>query len=263
MYKRQNNIKIYVEKNLTVLQACEQAEIYIPRFCYHEKLTIAGNCRMCLIEIEKSPKPVAACATPLTAGMCIFTESPLVKKAREAVLEFLLLNHPLDCPICDQGGECDLQDLTLNFSSDRSRFFEIKRKVEDKDCGPFVKTIMTRCIQCTRCIRFLTELGGVESLGALGRGEIMEIGTYLNKYLKTEISGNLVDLCPVGALTSKPYAFIARQWELKKVESIDFLDSFGSNIIIYTKTHFDKKLKKSYEQILRILPKNTIALNEN
>jgi NADH dehydrogenase/NADH:ubiquinone oxidoreductase subunit G len=205
-----NNNKYFFEKNLTVLQACEQAHITIPRFCYHEKLSVAGNCRMCLVEIEKSPKPVAACAMPLTPGMVIFTETPLVKKAREAVLEFLLINHPLDCPICDQGGECDLQDLTLNYGSDRSRFFELKHGVEDKECGPIVKTIMTRCIHCTRCVRFLSEIAGIEIFGALGRGEHMEIGSFLNKYLKTELSGNLVDLCPVGALTSKPYAFLAR-----------------------------------------------------
>jgi len=205
-----NNQKLVVEKNLTVLQACEQANINIPRFCYHEQLSVAGNCRMCLVEIEKSPKPVASCAMPLTPGMVIFTDTPLVKKAREAVIEFLLLNHPLDCPICDQGGECDLQDLTLNFGADRSRFFEFKHGVEDKECGPIVKTIMTRCIHCTRCVRFLTEVAGLEWFGALGRGELMEIGPFFSKYLKTELAGNLVDLCPVGALTSKPYSFLAR-----------------------------------------------------
>jgi NADH dehydrogenase/NADH:ubiquinone oxidoreductase subunit G len=205
-----NNKKYFFENQITVLQACEQANIKIPRFCYHNALSVVGSCRMCLVELEKSPKPVASCALPITSGMVIFTDSPLVKKAREAVLEFLLINHPLDCPICDQGGECDLQDLTLNYGADRSRFYEIKRGVEDKECGPIVKTIMTRCIHCTRCIRFLTELAGLEALGSLGRGEIMEIGTYLNKYLKTELSGNLVDLCPVGALTSKPYAFLSR-----------------------------------------------------
>jgi len=205
-----NNKKYMFEKNITVLQACEQAGVTIPRFCYHEKLSVAGNCRMCLVEIEKSPKPVASCAMPISNGMAIFTETPLVKKAREAVLEFLLINHPLDCPICDQGGECDLQDLTLNYGSDRGRFFELKHGVEDKECGPLIKTIMTRCIHCTRCVRFLSEVAGLEVFGALGRGELMEIGTYLNKYLKTEISGNLIDLCPVGALTSKPYAFLAR-----------------------------------------------------
>jgi len=205
-----NNNKVLVEKNLTVLQACEQVNLNIPRFCYHEQLSVAGNCRMCLVEIEKSPKPVASCAMPLTPGMAIFTDTPLVKKAREAVLEFLLLNHPLDCPICDQGGECDLQDLTLNYGSDRTRFFEIKHGVEDKECGPIVKTIMTRCIHCTRCVRFLAEIAGIELFGSLGRGELMEIGPFFNKYLKSELSGNLIDLCPVGALTSKPYAFLSR-----------------------------------------------------
>jgi len=173
-----NNNKVLVEKNLTVLQACEQVNLNIPRFCYHEQLSVAGNCRMCLVEIEKSPKPVASCAMPLTPGMAIFTDTPLVKKAREAVLEFLLLNHPLDCPICDQGGECDLQDLTLNYGSDRTRFFEIKHGVEDKECGPIVKTIMTRCIHCTRCVRFLAEIAGIELFGSLGRGELMEIGPF-------------------------------------------------------------------------------------
>ena len=205
-----NNKKYNFDKIITVLQACEQAGITVPRFCYHEKLSVAGSCRMCLVEIEKSPKPVASCAMPISNGMVIFTETPLVKKAQESILELLLINHPLDCPICDQGGECDLQDITLNFGSDRSRFFEIKRGVEDKNCGPIIKTIMTRCIHCTRCVRFLSELTGADDLGSIGRGELMEIGTYLNKYIKTELSGNLVDLCPVGALTSKPYAFLAR-----------------------------------------------------
>ena len=205
-----DNIKYSFEKNITVLQACEQANKIIPRFCYDEKLSVAGNCRMCLVEIEKSPKPVASCAMPINSGMVIFTNTPLVKKAREAVLEFLLINHPLDCPICDQGGECDLQDITLNYASDRSRFFDFKRSVEDKECGPIIKTIMTRCIHCTRCIRFLTELAGFEIFGATGRGENMAISTYLQKHLNTELSGNLIDLCPVGALTSKPYAFLAR-----------------------------------------------------
>ena len=195
---------------LTVLQACEQVFYILPKFCFHEKLSVAGNCRMCLVEIDKSPKPVASCAMPLHKGMVIFTNTPLVKKAREAVLEFLLINHPLDCPICDQAGECDLQDISLNYGSDSSRIFEFKRNVEDKECGPIIKTIMTRCIHCTRCIRFLTELAGIESLGTLNRGGVTEIGTFLNKYVGTEISGNLVDLCPVGALTSKPYAFLGR-----------------------------------------------------
>jgi NADH dehydrogenase/NADH:ubiquinone oxidoreductase subunit G len=205
-----NNNKYDFRNDLTILQACEQVNITIPRFCYHDKLSVAGNCRMCLVEVEKSPKPVASCAMPIANNMVIFTDTPLVKKAREAVLEFLLINHPLDCPICDQGGECDLQDITLNYGSDRSRFFEFKRGVEDKECGPIIKTIMTRCIHCTRCIRFVSEIAGTDYLGTLGRGENTEIGTYINKFIKTELSGNLVDLCPVGALTSKPYAFSAR-----------------------------------------------------
>jgi NADH dehydrogenase (ubiquinone) Fe-S protein 1 len=263
-----NNNKYTFEKPLTVLQACEQANITVPRFCYHEKLSVAGNCRMCLVEIEKSPKPIASCAMPIAPGMVVFTETPLVKKAREAILEFLLINHPLDCPICDQGGECDLQDITLNYGSDRSRFFDFKRGVEDKECGPIVKTIMTRCIHCTRCVRFLTEVAGLEVFGALGRGELMEIGTYLNKYLHTELSGNLVDLCPVGALTSKPYAFLARNWELKKFESVDFSDSFGSNIVIHTRNFLNSKNLKNVktpqkDQILRILPKLNNELNES
>lgn len=262
-----NNKKYTFEKNITVFQACEQAQISIPRFCYHEKLSVAGNCRMCLVEIEKSPKPVASCAMPIAQGMVIFTDTPLVKKAREAVLEFLLINHPLDCPICDQGGECDLQDITLNFGSDRTRFYDLKHGVEDKECGPIIKTIMTRCIHCTRCIRFLTEVVGIETFGALGRGEHMEIGTFLNKYLKTELSGNLVDICPVGALTSKPYAFLARNWELKKIESVDCFDNFGSNIVIHTRNNKNTKNFSNTkilvnDQILRILPKMNNSLNE-
>jgi len=246
-----------MSKSLTVLQACEQAFYFLPKFCFHEKLSVAGNCRMCLVEIDKSPKPVASCAMPINNGMVIFTDTPLVKKAREAVLEFLLINHPLDCPICDQAGECDLQDITLNYGSDSSRIFEFKRNVEDKECGPLIKTIMTRCIHCTRCIRFLTELAGVENLGALKRGDSMEIGTFLNKYIGIEISGNLIDLCPVGALTSKPYAFLARNWELKKINSIDYTDSIGSNIVIHTRPDFKNNI-----EILRILPKLNNEINE-
>ncbi len=205
-----NNRSFSVRPQITVLQACEIAGIDLPRFCYHEKLSVAGNCRMCLVEVQKSPKPVVACAMPVSKGMIIFTDTPLVRKARESVLEFLLINHPLDCPICDQGGECDLQDEAYYYGSDRGRFFEFKRSVEDKECGPIIKTIMTRCIHCTRCIRFSTEVAGNEDMGAFGRGEETEIGTYINLILRTELSGNLVDLCPVGALTSKPYAFQAR-----------------------------------------------------
>ena len=263
-----NNKNYKFEKIITVLQACEQANVTVPRFCYHEKLSVAGSCRMCLVEIEKSPKPVASCAMPISNGMVIFTNTPLVKKAQESVLELLLINHPLDCPICDQGGECDLQDITLNYGSDRSRFFELKRGVEDKQCGPIIKTIMTRCIHCTRCVRFLSELTGVETLGSIGRGEHMEIGTYLNKYIKTELSGNLVDICPVGAITSKPYAFLARNWELKKIESVDFTDALGSNILInvrnnsFVKQYKNDKEFQTTDQILRILPKNNEFINE-
>ncbi len=207
---RINNKEYQVRASLSVLQACDEVGIDIPRFCYHEKLSVAGNCRMCLVEVQKAPKPVVSCAMPVSKGMVIFTESPLVKKAREGVLEFLLRNHPLDCPICDQGGECDLQDETLQYGNDRGRSFDFKRSVEDKECGPIIKTIMTRCIQCTRCVRFITEISGQETLGAFGRGQEMEIGTYIQKFIKTELSGNLIDLCPVGALTSKPYAFKAR-----------------------------------------------------
>src|SRR5206468_6005841 len=188
--------------------------IYVPHFCYHHKLTIAANCRMCLVEVEKAPKPMPACATPATEGMKVWTHSINAKKARNGVMEFLLINHPLDCPICDQGGECDLQDQAMAYGFDRSRYHENKRAVPDKELGPLVKTSMNRCIHCTRCIRFATEVAGVEELGATGRGESMEVTTYVEHALSTELSGNLVDLCPVGALTSKPYAFEARPWEL-------------------------------------------------
>jgi NADH-quinone oxidoreductase chain G len=246
-----NGIDLLVRKNSTVLQACENLNIEVPRFCYNEQLSIAGNCRMCLVEIEKSPKPVASCAMPVMEGMKIYTNTPLVRKARESVLEFLLINHPLDCPICDQGGECDLQDQTLIYGSDRSRFYEFKRSVEDKNCGPLIKTIMTRCIHCTRCIRFATEIAGIEDLGTTGRGSQTEIGTFITKSFNSELSGNVIDLCPVGALTSKPYAFTARSWELRTVESIDILDSLGSNIQIDF---------RGYE-ILRILPKYNSQIN--
>lgn len=205
-----NSRPTFVRPQATVLQACEAAGVTIPRFCYHEKLSVAGNCRRCLVEIFKSPKPVVACARPISKGRVVYTNTPLVQKAREAVLEFLLIHHPLDCPICDQGGECDLQDKSLNYGSDRSRFYAFKRSVEDKYCGPVVKTIRTRCIHCTRCVRFSAEISGSESLGAFGRGESTEIGAYIQSFILSELSGNLVDLCPVGALTSKPYAYTAR-----------------------------------------------------
>jgi NADH dehydrogenase (ubiquinone) Fe-S protein 1 len=227
-----NNIEVNVKSNSTLMEACESIGIKIPRFCYHERLSVAGNCRMCLVEVEKSPKPVVSCAMPVMNGMKIFTKSPLVKKAREAVMEFLLINHPLDCPICDQGGECDLQDQGTEFGSDKSRFYQYKRGVDDKNIGPLVKTIMTRCIHCTRCVRFATEIAGVEVLGTTLRGKDTEIGTYLEKIFTSELSGNVIDLCPVGALTSKPYAFNSRPWELRTGTSIDILDGIGSNLSI-------------------------------
>ena len=229
-----NDIDIEVEEGLTVLQACEKAGAEIPRFCYHEKLSIAGNCRMCLVEMEKSPKPVASCAMPAANGMVIKTNTPSIEKSRKGVMEFLLANHPLDCPVCDQGGECDLQDQSMFYGIDKSRFKENKRAVPDKNMGPLIKTQMTRCIHCTRCIRFATEIAGVPELGAIGRGEDMQITTYLEQSVKSELSGNVIDLCPVGALTSKPYVFEARPWELKKTETIDVMDAVGSNIRVDT-----------------------------
>ncbi|XP_063788729.1 NADH-ubiquinone oxidoreductase 75 kDa subunit, mitochondrial [Pseudophryne corroboree] len=243
---------VMVEPGTTVLQACEKVGVQIPRFCYHDRLSVAGNCRMCLVEIEKAPKPVAACAMPVMKGWNILTDSEKTKKAREGVMEFLLANHPLDCPICDQGGECDLQDQSMMFGSDRSRFMEGKRAVEDKNIGPLVKTIMTRCIQCTRCIRFASEVAGVDDLGTTGRGNEMQVGTYIEKMFMSELSGNVIDLCPVGALTSKPYAFTARPWETRKTESIDVLDALGSNIVVSTRGG----------EVMRILPKLHEDINE-
>ena len=242
-----NNSIFIIEKKdqkKTLIQILKKFHFDIPRFCFHEELQIAGNCRMCLIEIKNSPKPVASCAMPIINEMSIFTDSPLVKKARESVLEFLLLNHPLDCPICDQGGECDLQDQTLFFGNEKSRFFESKRVVEDKNCGPFIKTIMTRCIHCTRCVRFSNEIAFIDGLGTVGRGNTTEISFYLDKIFLSELSGNVIDLCPVGALTSKPYAFKARPWELKKKDSIDILDNMGTPI----------KINIQNNEIIRILP---------
>ena len=229
-----NDIEVEVEEGLTVLQACEKVGIEIPKFCYHEKLSIAGNCRMCLVEMEKSPKPIASCAMPATDGMVIKTNTPMIEKSRKGVMEFLLANHPLDCPVCDQGGECDLQDQSMFYGIDKSRFKENKRAVPDKNMGPLIRTQMTRCIHCTRCIRFATEIAGVPELGAIGRGEDMQITTYLEQSVKSELSGNVIDLCPVGALTSKPYVFEARPWELKKTETIDVMDAVGSNIRVDT-----------------------------
>ena len=247
-----DDVEIEVEDGITVLQACEEAGKEIPRFCYHERLSIAGNCRMCLVEMERSPKPIASCAMPVGDGMVIRTNTPLVEKARNGVMEFLLINHPLDCPICDQGGECDLQDQAMAYGFDRSRFIENKRAVKDKDLGPLVETHMTRCIHCTRCIRFATEVAGVEELGATGRGEHMEVGTYVEKALSSEMSANIIDLCPVGALTSKPYAFNARPWELTKTESVDVMDAVGSNI----------RVDSRGAEVMRILPVLNEDINE-
>ena len=247
-----NNIDIEVEEGLTVLQACEQAGVEIPRFCYHEKLSIAGNCRMCLVEIEKSPKPIASCVMPATEGMNIKTNTSFVEKARKGVMEFLLANHPLDCPVCDQGGECDLQDQSMFYGIDKSRYKENKRAVPEKNMGPLIKTQMTRCIHCTRCIRFATEVAGVPELGAIGRGENMEITTYLEKSMESELSANVIDLCPVGALTSKPYVFEARPWDLKKTETIDVMDAVGSNIRVDTYGW----------EVKRILPRINEDINE-
>ena len=247
-----NDKEIEIEEGLTVLQACEEAGVEIPRFCYHERLSIAGNCRMCLVEMEKSPKPIASCAMPATDGMNIKTNTPLVEKARKGVMEFLLVNHPLDCPVCDQGGECDLQDQSMYYGVDKSRFKENKRYVPDKYMGPLIKTQMTRCIHCTRCVRFATEIAGVPELGAIGRGEDMQITTYLEKAMESELSANVVDLCPVGALTSKPYVFEARPWELKKTETIDVMDAVGSNIRVDTYGW----------EVKRVLPRNNDDINE-
>jgi NADH-quinone oxidoreductase subunit G len=247
-----NDIEVEVEDGLTVLQACEKAGVEIPRFCYHEKLSIAGNCRMCLVEMEKSPKPIASCAMPAAEGMNIKTNTAFVEKARKGVMEFLLANHPLDCPVCDQGGECDLQDQSMFYGVDKSRFKENKRSVPEKYMGPLIKTQMTRCIHCTRCVRFATEVAGVSELGAIGRGEDMQITTYLEQSMQSELSANVIDLCPVGALTSKPYVFEARPWELKKTETVDVMDAVGSNVRVDT---YDWEVK-------RVLPLINEDINE-
>jgi NADH-quinone oxidoreductase subunit G len=248
-----NGKEVEVPAGATVLQACEAAGEEIPRFCYHERLNIAGNCRMCLVQIEGGPpKPAASCAMPAGENMVVHTNTPMVKKAREGVMEFLLINHPLDCPICDQGGECDLQDQAMTYGCGTSRFDEHKRAVKDKYMGPLVKTQMTRCIQCTRCIRFITDIAGVPELGLIGRGEHVEVGTYVEKALTSELSGNIIDLCPVGALTSKPYAFKARSWELRKAESVDVMDAVGSNI----------RVDYRGKEVMRILPRLNEDINE-
>lgn len=248
-----NGKEVEFQNGMTVLQACELAGEEIPRFCYHERLKIAGNCRMCLVQIEGGPpKPAASCAMPAVENMSVHTNTPMVKKAREGVMEFLLINHPLDCPICDQGGECDLQDQAMTYGRGKNRFYENKRSVKEKDLGPLIKTFMTRCIHCTRCIRFLDDVAGVEEMGAVYRGEDMEVGTFIEKSISSELSGNIIDLCPVGALTSKPYAFKARSWELKKTESIDVFDAVGCNIRIDSRGN----------EVMRILPRLHEDINE-
>jgi NADH-quinone oxidoreductase subunit G len=247
-----DGIEVEVPNGATVLQACEAAGKEIPRFCYHERLSIAGNCRMCLVEVEKAPKPVASCAYPVADGMAVKTDSEMVRNARRGVMEFLLINHPLDCPICDQGGECDLQDQAVAYGKGFSRYVEGKRSVTDKYMGPLIKTIMTRCIHCTRCIRFSQEVAGVPELGATGRGEGMEVGTYVEQALHTELAGNLIDICPVGALTSRPWAYHARPWELRKTESVDVQDATGVNI----------RVDSRGPEIVRILPRVNEDVNE-
>ena len=243
---------IEVPAHYTVLQACEAAGAEIPRFCYHERLEIAGNCRMCLVRIEKIPKPVASCAQPITEGMVISTNTPEVQKDRQGVMEFMLINHPLDCPICDQAGECDLQDQSLKYGRGNNRYHETKRAVEDKYMGPLIKTFMNRCIHCTRCVRFLEDIAGTNELGAIDRGEGMEISTFIEKSITSELSGNIIDLCPVGALTSKPYSFKARPWELTKTESIDVHDAVGSNI----------RIDSRGSEVMRVLPRIHEDINE-
>jgi NADH-quinone oxidoreductase subunit G len=248
-----DGVEIEFEAGMNVLQVAELAGKEIPRFCYHERLSIAGNCRMCLVEVKPGPpKPQASCALPAAENMEIFTDTPMVKKARHGVMEFLLINHPLDCPICDQGGECDLQDQAMGYGRDDSRYSENKRAVEEKFMGPLIKTVMTRCIQCTRCVRFITEVAGVPDIGLISRGEDVEITTYLDKAVASELSANVIDLCPVGALTSKPYAFNARPWELKKTESVDVMDALGSAI----------RVDARGSAVLRVLPRINEDINE-
>jgi NADH-quinone oxidoreductase subunit G len=239
-------------KGQMVIEVADAAGIDIPRFCYHPKLSIAANCRMCLVEVEKAPKPLPACATPVMDGMKVYTRSPLALKAQKSVMEFLLINHPLDCPICDQGGECELQDVAMGYGRDVSRFVERKRVVPDKNIGPLIATDMTRCIHCTRCVRFGEEIGGMPELGATGRGENVEIGTYIEQSVESEMSGNVIDLCPVGALTSKPFRFRARAWEMQQRKSIAPHDSVGSNIHLHV----------GQNRVLRVAPRDNEAINE-
>lgn len=256
MYKiniKLNNNELYIFNNLNIIQICNNNDIDIPKFCYHEKLSIAGNCRMCLVEIKGNLKPIASCSMPVSKNMEIFTNTKLVKKSREGIIEFILLNHPLDCPICDQGGECDLQNQALYYGNDKGRFFTKKRAVLDKNCGRLIKTLMTRCIHCSRCVRFFEEVAALNCLGILKRGINMEISNYFKKKIFSEISGNVIELCPVGALTSKPYSFIARPWELISFQTIDILDNM----------HFNIRIDIRDNNILRILPLFNEILNNN
>src|SRR5246127_3488250 len=255
-----DDIEVDVPPEYTLLQACEEAGAEIPRFCFHERLSIAGNCRMCLVGVKGGPpKPSASCAVavkdlrpgPNGEPPVVLTKSPMVKKARHGVMEFLLINHPLDCPICDQGGECDLQDQAMAYGVDKNRYAENKRAVEEKYMGPLIKTVMTRCIQCTRCVRFITEVAGVPDIGLISRGEDVEITTYLDQAVTSELSANVIDLCPVGALTSKPYAFNARPWELTKTESIDVMDALGSAIRVDSRGN----------EVMRVLPRTNDEIN--
>jgi NADH dehydrogenase (ubiquinone) Fe-S protein 1 len=249
-----DGIPVSIEKGSSIIQAAEKAGVYIPRYCFHDRLSVAGNCRMCMVEIEKSPKMAAACSMPVGPGMSVLTQSDKVKKVREGITEFLLANHPLDCPICDQGGECDLQEQTLKHGSDRGRYHEVtgKRAVENKAVGPLVKTSMNRCIHCTRCVRFLNDVAGAPEFGTSGRGNDMQIGTYVERNINSELSGNIIDLCPVGALTSKPYAFKARPWELKRTESIDVMDALGSAVRVDTRGM----------EVMRVLPRLNEEINQ-
>lgn len=244
--------KVQTEPGSMIIEAADNNGIHIPRFCYHKKLSIAANCRMCLVDVEKSPKPVPACATPVNEGMVVRTKSKNAIQAQRYVMEFLLINHPLDCPICDQGGECELQDLSMGFGDDNSKFTEAKHCVADEDIGPLIETHMTRCILCTRCVRFGQEIAGVRELGMLGRSGVAQISTYVQQSLKSELSGNIIDLCPVGALTSKPYRYQARPWELEQVETISPHDCAGSNLYIHTRR----------DQVMRVVPHDNEAINE-
>jgi NADH-quinone oxidoreductase subunit G len=244
--------KLQARKGEMLIRVTDAAGIYIPRFCYHKKLSVAANCRMCLVEVEKAPKPLPACATPVADGMVVHTRSEYAHRAQKGTMEFLLINHPLDCPICDEGGECDLQDQALGYGKDASRYTEVKRIVKDKNIGPLIATEMTRCIHCTRCVRFGKEIAGVMEFGGLGRGEHMEIRTFLDQSVDSEVSGNVIDLCPVGALTSKPYRFTARAWELQEHPSISPHDCVGANVIVQTRRG----------KVMRVLPRDNEAVNE-